>query len=212
VSICAEFKRADIVFWDFDGVIKESTKIKTEAYVALFCKFGENVTKKIKNHHMNFAGVSRFEKIPLYMSWAKESLIEENKNAYLEEYSNKVCNAVIQSEWVSGVKEYLLENCSKQYFLLVTATPQFEIENILRKLEIIHCFKQIYGHPHEKSKIVAEHMEFSANKNKHAIYIGDSLIDLRAARMNGVTFFLRRTDENADIERDNNCLAFDDFK
>ena len=30
------FKRAEIIFWDFDGVIKESVGVKSDAYEKLF--------------------------------------------------------------------------------------------------------------------------------------------------------------------------------
>ena len=45
------FKRAEIIFWDFDGVIKESVGVKSDAYEKLFLPFGEGVAKKIRRHH-----------------------------------------------------------------------------------------------------------------------------------------------------------------
>ena len=54
----------EMVFWDFDGVIKESVSVKTDAFEELFKPYGDIVRKKVKNHHIENAGMSRFNKIP----------------------------------------------------------------------------------------------------------------------------------------------------
>ena len=40
--------RARLVFWDFDGVIKESVAVKTEAFVQLFSPFGAEVAAALR--------------------------------------------------------------------------------------------------------------------------------------------------------------------
>ena len=40
----------EMIFWDFDGVIKESVSVKTDAYVELFRPYGSHVCKKIRKH------------------------------------------------------------------------------------------------------------------------------------------------------------------
>jgi|TARA_Y100000310_G_C20511448_1_gene729077 beta-phosphoglucomutase-like phosphatase (HAD superfamily) len=37
------FNKAKVIFWDFDGVIKDSVNVKTRAFEKLFLPFGENV-------------------------------------------------------------------------------------------------------------------------------------------------------------------------
>ena len=56
----------DVIFWDFDGVIKESVQVKAEAYVALFSGHGIEVQQKVREHHLQHGGMSRYEKIFLY--------------------------------------------------------------------------------------------------------------------------------------------------
>ena len=55
------------IFWDFDGVIKESVEVKSDAFENLFKSFGDEVAKKVRNHHEENGGVSRFDKLPLYV-------------------------------------------------------------------------------------------------------------------------------------------------
>ena len=62
-------QNASLIFWDFDGVIKESVSIKTDAYIKIFEPYGKNIQDLVKNHHEINGGVSRFEKIPLQVKY-----------------------------------------------------------------------------------------------------------------------------------------------
>ena len=44
-----------------------------------------------------------------------------------------------------------------------------------------------------------------------SIMFGDSLSDYQAATENGITFLLRRTSLNVDLQRRLNCIMFNDF-
>ena len=46
------FNDAKIVFWDFDGVIKDSVDVKTQAFMELFDIHGSNVVQKVVTHHL----------------------------------------------------------------------------------------------------------------------------------------------------------------
>jgi hypothetical protein len=66
-------KVKQIIFWDFDGVIKDSVAVKSLGYEKLFLPFGKEVVKRVNQHHKANRGVSRLKKIPLYLNWAGES-------------------------------------------------------------------------------------------------------------------------------------------
>ena len=58
------------LFIDFDGVIKNSVDIKGHAFKELFREFGQDVMQKVYQHHTNNGGISRFDKIPIYLDYA----------------------------------------------------------------------------------------------------------------------------------------------
>ena len=60
---------ATTIFFDFDGVIKDSVRVKSEAFEKLFSSFGDKASKKVRRHHESNGGMSRFEKIPIYLEW-----------------------------------------------------------------------------------------------------------------------------------------------
>ena len=51
------------VIFDFDGVIADSTNIKTEAFVALYSQYSEETQSQVKSYHIRHSGVSRYKKI-----------------------------------------------------------------------------------------------------------------------------------------------------
>ena len=54
------------IIFDFDGVIKDSVDIKTNAFAEIFSKYGTSIVDKVLDHHKMNGGISRFEKIKHY--------------------------------------------------------------------------------------------------------------------------------------------------
>ena len=78
------------IFWDFDGVIKDSVEIKSHAYEELFLQWGNAVSSRVREHHKLNGGMSRFEKMPLYLSWTNEDLNETLINKLCIDFSNLI--------------------------------------------------------------------------------------------------------------------------
>ena len=108
--------RFKMIFWDFDGVIKESVSVKTEAFVELFTPYGDNVCNKVRSHHVENAGISRFEKIPLYLKWSGIEPTKTIIDDICSRFNRIVKNKVINSNWVPGVETFLHKN-KKKYHL-----------------------------------------------------------------------------------------------
>ena len=205
-------EKAEVVFWDFDGVIKESTQVKSNAYRDLFSGYGESVVKLVDQHHSANGGVSRFEKIPLYLRWAGESATDFQVELFCENFSKLVVQKVIDSAWVSGVYHYILNSYSKKKFILVTATPQNEIELIVDAIGLKNFFNQVYGSPLNKADAISKVLhQFKINPER-SLMVGDSKTDLIAARLNSVPFILRATTDNLDMQINNDLgLIFKDL-
>lgn len=199
-----DFDRLQIVFWDFDGVIKDSVRVKTDAFYSLFQPYGEDVAANVRAHHLDHGGMSRFDKIPLYLHWAGLQTTPELVSEFCGRFASAVEDAVVASDWVPGVRQVLLTQCEKSKFVLVTATPQAEIESILDRLGLRQCFIRVFGAPTGKaSGIQATLSEFVVSP-EHTLMIGDSRQDLIAAQRCRVPFLLRRTVENSSAMSDYN--------
>ena len=205
-------KEREVIFWDFDGVIKDSVGVKTQGYVALFQPYGEVLAERVRAHHEAFGGVSRYEKIPLYLQWANESPHPEKVREFCYRFSALVQQAVIDSPWVPGVLEYLQANFRTQYFVLVTATPDDEIHFILNKLDISKYFREVYGAPMTKREAIGKVLHNLRCDKKTALVVGDSDSDFIAAAENKVDFLLRCTPVNGALQLKHTGFKCEDLR
>jgi phosphoglycolate phosphatase-like HAD superfamily hydrolase len=200
-----------VLFWDFDGVIKESVDVKTRAYVSLFTPFGAEVAARVREHHENNGGMSRYEKLPLYLRWAGRTGSADEVTRYCDLFSAAVFQAVIECDWVPGAREYLETHHLRQQFVIVTGTPQAEIEGILDALGIARWFCEVHGAPTAKAAAMQSSLSRLGYRCKEALFIGDSESDLTAATAVNVDFLLRRTPLNAALQSSYAGLQCEDF-
>jgi len=210
-SFSSLLNSAFLIFWDFDGVVKDSLDIKSLAFENLFLPFGPEIASRVRIHHERNGGVSRFEKIPLYLKWAGQLPSQLQVKEFCDRFAKCVQQGVIDAPWVPGVREYLLGNFTEQYFVLVTATPQEEIEQILDALQISHCFREVYGAPTNKAIAIAAVLDRQKCPPIRSLMIGDAETDRQAALLNSVPFLLRCTPLNLDLQNSYAGSKFDDL-
>ena len=204
-------QKTDILFWDFDGVIKDSVEVKSNAFEQLFELFGSDVAKKVRSHHEANGGMSRFDKLPIYLEWSGQPPSQALIDEYSERFSRLVKQNVIESEWVPGVIDFIQHNSKKLTFFLVTATPQTEIEEILDVLQIQQHFRKVIGAPTSKGDAICMLLSEYSITPDQAVMIGDSSSDYEAASANNVPFVLRRTNLNQTLQEKLTCPMINDF-
>lgn len=192
----ALLKNATIVFWDFDGVIKESVHIKTLAFMQLFETYGMAVVEKIRIHHESNGGMSRFKKLPLYLEWSGIQPTDALVKKLSENFSELALQKVIDAEWVPKVEEYIRVNPNIQDFVMVSATPQAELDWIVDKLNLRKYFKGIFGSPTSKGEAIKSVLSSTAINPLSALMIGDASADMEAALINNVPFLYRKHQSN----------------
>jgi|TARA_B100001964_G_C14220504_1_gene595075 HAD superfamily hydrolase (TIGR01549 family) len=203
--------QAEIVFWDFDGVIKDSVEVKSIAFEELFSEYNQDLADRVRDHHERNGGLSRFEKIPLYLSWSSEVVTDNKIQELCNRFSLLVKQAVIDSPWIHGFLEFIERHYKDKKHILVTATPTKEIEEILQSLNIRHFFFKVYGAPDAKGGIINQTLREMKISPKHAIMLGDSVSDFKAAKDNNVLFFLRSTRLNKNLQSACKEYIFKDF-
>ena len=198
------------IFWDFDGVIKDSVDAKKNAYVSIFGQISSEHKEKIVNHHTKNGGVSRYVKIPLYLEIVGLATNQSNVDIFLDRFAALVKNRVICSPWVPGVYDFIENYCKHKSNILTTATPYDEIVEILDELSINLFFEEIHGAPVSKTSAIKQRIISKSLLDEDCIMIGDSSSDLQAAVDCGIDFALRKTGYNADLI-DKSTYSFEDF-
>lgn len=207
----AKLRTAKVLIWDFDGVIKETLEVKGEALAGLFAGHSEELRQKIRSHHIANGGMSRLEKIPLYLAWAGLPTDGDSVRRFCLRFSQGVFQKVLEAAWVPGAKEILSGNPFRQTFHLVTATPQEEMEKILQALDLQKVFQGIWGSPTPKGRAVKEILTRAEAKASECLLVGDSAADWEAARCANIPFLLRRHKYNQEFQKLRSLPAIPDF-
>jgi HAD superfamily hydrolase (TIGR01549 family) len=200
------------IFYDFDGVIKDSTDIKSQAFYELYLPYGKEVADKVRQHHILHGGMSRFEKFKHYHNnFLNKSISEEEVDSLANAFSQLVLKKVIESDYVPGALESIKYGAQNYKQFVVTGTPQSEIEFIVNKLNIAPFFLELCGSP--KKKI--EHSKELLNKYdlgfKEVLFVGDALTDYDCAQYFGFDFYLREHPENVSLFKDKSILKGPDL-
>lgn len=200
----------DLIFWDFDGVIKDSVEVKAEAFGQLFQHCTVEVAERVRTHHKAHGGMSRFDKMPQYLEWAGKVSTPERVDEYCQRFAQLVFKGVVDAPWVPGVEAFLRCNPHGQVFVLVSATPQEELEKIIAVLNLYHCFAEVYGAPTSKRDAIYKVLTIRQIDARRCLMVGDARVDCDAANANHVPFLLRRHASNAqDFKHYTGCSVAD---
>lgn len=143
------------IFYDFDGVIKDSTDIKSQAFYELYLPYGKGVADKVMQHHIEHGGMSRFEKFKYYHNeFLKKTISELEVDGLANAFSDLVLKKVIESNYVPGALESIKFGTNHFKQFVVTGTPQSEIEFIVNKLSIADYFIELCGSPKRRFNIL----------------------------------------------------------
>ncbi|MDQ6997177.1 MAG: HAD hydrolase-like protein [Mariprofundus sp.] len=200
------------IFFDFDGVIAESVSAKTEAFRELYAQYGKTVTDKVVEHHINHGGVSRYEKFKIYHKiFLKKNISESKVQQLAQKFSRLVLDKVIDSEEVTGCKDFLNRYSKDLNFWIITGTPKIEIELIAEARGIGNHFLGLHGSPENKKYWTEYLIKKNALKRDETLFLGDATTDFEAAQFSKIHFGLREHSENKHIFSNYNGLKFNNF-
>jgi phosphoglycolate phosphatase-like HAD superfamily hydrolase len=185
-----EIEPRAIVF-DFDGVILESTQIKTVAFGTLFADRPEHVDAVVQLH-LDHVGLSRFEKFDLIYDRILEERLSTDERARLgDRFSEIVYEQILGCAFVPGAVEFLDSLSGRVLRFVASATPEAELRSIVADRGLSSRFEGVYGAPPSKADIVRRIMREHELEPSHLVFIGDAMSDLEAARKTNVRFIGR---------------------
>ncbi|MAZ26831.1 MAG: hypothetical protein CL868_07100 [Cytophagaceae bacterium] len=200
------------IFFDFDGVILESVKAKTNAFIEMYRPYGNTIMNKVLQHHIENGGISRFEKFKYYEEvFLGKQCSRERIDELAKEFSLKVKDQVISSKAVEGVIEFLENYHKKLDFWIITGTPTDEILEITKARNLQGYFKGIYGSPKNKKHWTEYIIDLHGLDRSSTLFLGDATTDYEAAKHSGLHFGLRQIPENEIMFKDYMGLKFTDF-
>lgn len=185
-----EAKNWQAVFFDFDGVIADSTAVKVEAFRTLFTSFGPEVQEAVVNYHLENGGMPRHDKIRhCYAQFVGRPLEETLIALECEKFADMVRDAVIAAPLIPGAAETLqLLKAQTIPCFVVSGTPHDEMNAIVQAKGLHEYFVEVHGSPRKKPVVVADILQRYTFSPTSCLFVGDAMADYQAARENGLDF------------------------
>jgi HAD superfamily hydrolase (TIGR01549 family) len=181
------------IIFDFDGVVVESGKIKTQAFAELYRPYGEDIVAAVVQFHTQNGGMSRYRKFHYFQKHllSKPSLTEAEEKQLDIRFSELVVEAVIAAEAVPGAVELIRQQSGKIPLFVASGTPETELKVIVERRGLTPYFTEVRGAPALKKTIIAEILSTHALSPESVLMIGDAMADLEGAQANGTAFLGR---------------------
>jgi beta-phosphoglucomutase-like phosphatase (HAD superfamily) len=176
-------------FFDFDGVLADSVEVKTRAFAKLFKPYGPEVVAQVVDHHRRHGGMTRADKFRYYhRDFLGRELGEKEMAELCQQFSELVVDEVVAAPEISGAGDFLKKWCFGLPCFVISATPEEEIREIVRRRGMTNYFKEVLGAPASKHDNLARLLNtFRLNSSKCCLF-GDAESDYKAAYACGVEF------------------------
>lgn len=180
-------KYKTLVF-DCDGVVLDSNRVKTDAFFNVALPFGKPNAEALKAHHVEYGGVSRYEKFTHFIdNILPPGTAEANLQTLLDAYAREVQSGLLACDIADGLLALRAQTAGVKW-LIVSGGDQAELNGIFRQRGILDLFDGgIFGSPDNKIDILARELG-TANITEPALFIGDSKYDFKASHSQGLDF------------------------
>lgn len=177
------------IIFDFDGVILDSTPLKSQAYLDLYA--GEDPAKlaEVSRHERQHGGVTRRIKLAHYeKELFGRSGDTESVESLAQRYADLVLDAVMACRFVPGARELLETARGRIDMHLVSGTPLVELSDVVEKRGLSPYFQTVQGAPVLKPEAFANIMRENRYDPARTLAIGDALTEFRVAQNLGIAF------------------------
>jgi len=191
----------NLLAFDFDGVIVDSSSAKGETFFKLFSKFGLKCANFSKELHLKFPQKTRVEKIQIIME--KFNLDMSMKQSLIDDFAFLSNTFLNNLKPYSGLDDFLLS--ARNYnFVIISIAPFEEINFYLHQNDLKKFFLNVYGAPLVKREILLKLKE-SFDK---VYFIGDAISDQEATLNTSINFIGKINGSNPFSEK---TITFKDY-
>lgn len=177
------------IFFDFDGVILDSGRIKTDAFRLMFKPYGKDIIEKVVDHHQLNGGISRVDKLDYYHRvFLNDPLDQDGLDRACARFSDLVVDQVVACPWIPGAESFLQAHYRALPLFVVSGTPETELKEIISKRGMDLYFRRIMGSPVKKPAHVKSTLQdFRLDRNR-CLFVGDAMTDFHTAAETGLKF------------------------
>jgi phosphoglycolate phosphatase-like HAD superfamily hydrolase len=181
-------QKPQAIFFDVDGVLIDSMRVKGQAFAAAFSDFPE-WEGEIMTYHLLNGGVTRSEKIRrLFQLIVGRAPTDLELAARVDTFAGAVVQAVVDAPEVLGASQALSEWSGRAPLHAVSATPSLELRQIFEAREMSGFFSTVDGWPPTKAELMRVIIRENEYDPRACVLVGDSKEDLGAAQAVNMQF------------------------
>lgn len=176
----------DILIFDCDGVIFDTTILKLKAFEETLSDFDDKYIDEFINYFKSNFGRSRF----IHAKYFIEEILKQPfqldlYNKIIKDFSLRSEKIYEDADLCDGVLELLSKIRDKQLYV-ASGSDQAELRKVFKKRDIDQYFNIIFGSPNEKIELVKTIC--SKYISKKILMIGDAEADYLAAKNTNIDF------------------------
>ena len=176
-------------FFDFDGVLADSVEVKTRAFAKLVEPYGPEIVERVIDHHRHHGGMTRVEKFHYYYREYLGTPLNDNEMAELcRRFATLVVDAVVAAPEILGAEEFLKRWSSRLDCFVISAAPEEEVREIVKRRGMTGYFKEVLGAPTDKKTNLHTLLNKYGLNPSRCCFFGDAESDYEAARACGTHF------------------------
>lgn len=177
-----------VLAFDFDGVLADSLPTKDRALKNLFQSYGPQVEEQALATWNRYKGVFRPKRLQnTFQETVNVHLEGEALDSQVQAYADQIFATTIAAPWIPGVKEFLEKNRQIPCYV-VSAAPEKEVREIVKRRTMSRFFKNVYGGPEKKTLRLQSILKQEQCPSSKLLFLGDSISDYVAAEQVEVSF------------------------
>ena len=178
------------IFWDFDGVIIDSMKIKGDGFIELFENYNLEQVRLLEKYHYANGGISRFDKIKYFYNQILKKDVSEEKINLSNKFASIIKEKIFNKDIL--IRESLIfieKNFIDYNFHIVSGADHNELNSLCKYFKIEQYFKSINGSPTKKHVLLKNVINEFKYIPEEIVFIGDAMTDYNAAKKNKIKFY-----------------------
>ena len=181
-----------VLVYDFDGVIVDTSIIKTKTFYEVFSLYPK-FFKKIWNFHLKNKGISRkvqFEYLVCDLIGDTGQKASAHINKLMRIYKNKLLPKLHNIKYIRDAYKIIRYSKKNYSTYIVSNAPTSELKLVIKEKKLEKFFDKIFSSESEinKSKVLNKILKLEKISPKSMLFIGDTLKDQISAKKSLVKF------------------------
>lgn len=179
---------AQVIVFDFDGTLVDSTDIKWRAFETIFEEFPDHL-EEITNYCRGFNHTPRDVKFRYVCETIlTESYTAERATLLHDNFEKITTEAIVRAPEIPGAEEFLFRAKERYETVVLSSTPHDILIDILERRGWMELFDHYQGAPVNKASWLTRFQVSREFKHSEIVFFGDMPEDAASARSVGCHF------------------------